>query len=154
MRLPRGLWKLLKEILRHLLRRPVAGLMVLARDPEGKILLVRRADSGSWALPGGTVEWGETFRTTAVRELREEAGAHVVSLGALRGAFSEPSRDPRFHAVTVVVEAQVAPQLDGPDNPLEIREAVFFAEGELPADFSHGTGDILRQILAGPSVWE
>lgn len=128
--------------------------MVLARDPSGKILLVRRADSGAWALPGGTVEWGETFRTTAVRELREEAGAHVLALGALRGAFSEPSRDPRFHAVTVVVEAQVAAQIDGPDNPLEIREAAFFAETELPADFSHGTGDILRQTLETPLVWE
>lgn len=144
----------MKEVLRHLLRRPVAGLLVLARDPDGKILLVRRADSGSWALPGGTVEWGETLRTTATRELREEAGATVLSLGALRGAFSALERDPRFHAVTVVVEAEVARKLTGPDNPLEIREAAFFAEGELPKDFSHGTGDILQELLRSRLIWE
>lgn len=117
-------------------------------------MLVRRADSGCWALPGGTVEWGETLRTTATRELKEEAGALVLSLGSLRGAFSAPERDPRFHAVTVVVDADVSETLTGPENLLEIREAAFFGETELPSHFSHGTDDILRQTLTGREIWE
>ena len=38
--------------------RTVCG--VVALDPAGLVLLVRRADDGSWGLPGGGVEPGET----------------------------------------------------------------------------------------------
>ncbi len=30
-------------------------------DSTGRILLQRRSDSGNWALPGGTMDIGETF---------------------------------------------------------------------------------------------
>ena len=45
---------------------------VVARD--GRLLLIRRADNGLWALPGGLVDVGETPAQAALRELREEAG--------------------------------------------------------------------------------
>ena len=41
---------------------------------DGRILLIRRADNGLWALPGGLVEVGETLAEAACRELLEEAG--------------------------------------------------------------------------------
>jgi 8-oxo-dGTP diphosphatase len=41
-------------------------------------LLVRLA-SGEWDIPGGTKEDGETHLEAAARELREEAGAHLIS---------------------------------------------------------------------------
>ncbi|WP_058545996.1 NUDIX hydrolase [Pseudomonas fluorescens] len=43
------------------------------------ILLVRKANS-RWALPGGTVERGETHAGAAVRELAEETGLDVENL--------------------------------------------------------------------------
>jgi len=45
------------------------------------VLLVERAKppwQGSWSLPGGHVEWGETLRAAAVREVLEETGIEVV----------------------------------------------------------------------------
>jgi len=152
--IPKGLFKVLKEILRHLLKRPVVGITILAEDPNGRIVLIRRADTGEWALPGGTVEWGETLRGTAVRELQEEAGVETLALGELAGVYSAPERDPRFHAVTVVVRAKVHSEMRGPENPLEIREARFFSASDLPEDLSHGTGDMLRNALEGQCVWE
>jgi 8-oxo-dGTP diphosphatase len=143
MRVPQGLFVLTKEILRHVLRRPVVGVAVVARDASGRFLLVRRADTGTWALPGGTLEWGERLGACIVRELREEANAAVTSEPVLRGVYSEPSRDPRFHGVTVVVECAV----DAPDpkaeNPIEIREARFFADQDLPRDMAFGMQDLL-----------
>lgn len=149
-----GAFKILKEILRHLLRRPVVGLSVFATTDDGRVLLIRRADSGKWALPGGTVEWGETLRSTMPRELWEEAGVRNVEPGALLGVYSDPERDPRFHAVTIVVAARVIEPIDGPTNPLEIREARLFSPSALPNDLSHGNRDMLERALEGRLTWE
>ena len=132
-----------KEILRHLLRRPVTGLAVVASTDDGRIVLVRRGDTGTWALPGGTVEWGETLRSTLRRELLEEAGIETSELGRLVGVYSRPDRDPRFHAVTVLVTARVEPPVRRPMNPLEIREARLFALDTIPRPLAMGMDDFL-----------
>src|ERR1700722_4624944 len=67
--LPKGALDILKELARHLLRRPVVGVAAAAQSPDGRWLLIRRADTGTWALPGGTLEWGETLRNGVRREL-------------------------------------------------------------------------------------
>src|SRR4030095_4807844 len=41
---------------------------------DGKIILIKRSDSGLWAVPGGLVEVGETLAEAAERELHEETG--------------------------------------------------------------------------------
>ncbi|GCE23677.1 NUDIX hydrolase N-terminal domain-containing protein [Dictyobacter kobayashii] len=43
-------------------------------DAEGRILLIRRADNGLWAMPGGGIDVGETPAQAAVREVLEETG--------------------------------------------------------------------------------
>jgi len=43
-------------------------------DETGRILLIRRADNGRWAMPGGLLEVGETAAEGAVREAFEESG--------------------------------------------------------------------------------
>jgi 8-oxo-dGTP diphosphatase len=144
MRLPPAALGIAREALRLLLRRPVIGAAVAARVPDGRWVLVRRADTGWWALPGGTLEWGETIRELVPRELREEAGVEVRSIGRLVGVFSRPNRDPRFHGVTVVLECQVDLPSRPPLNPLEIQEVGLFEDANLPADLSMGTGDMLR----------
>ena len=45
MKLARGLFKILKEILRHLLRRPVVGINIIAKVPDGRIVMIRRGDT-------------------------------------------------------------------------------------------------------------
>ena len=70
---------------------------------NSSILLIKRKNDpyqGSWALPGGFVEYGETVENAAVRETKEETGIDV-KLGDLVGVYSDPDRDPRGHTVTV-----------------------------------------------------
>jgi 8-oxo-dGTP diphosphatase len=147
--LPRSVLGVAREILRHLLRRPVVGVAAAARTDDGRWLLIRRADTGTWALPGGTVEWGETLRSTLIRELLEEAGVTEAEVGPLVGVYSRPDRDVRFHAVTVVVAVRIAPPARSPSNPLEIREARLFREDELPSPLAMGMDDMLAAARRG-----
>lgn len=154
MRIPAGLFKITKEILRHLLRRPVVGVSAVASTKDGLVLLIRRGDTGQWALPGGTLEWGETLREALPRELLEEAGVDSVELGEVLGVYSDPSRDPRFHAVTVVVSARISAPSRPPDNPAEVLEVGLFSPNELPSGLSHGNLDMLENALQAKIVWE
>jgi 8-oxo-dGTP diphosphatase len=154
-RIPRGVLVLVKEVARHLLRRPVVGVAAAARTRDGRWLLVRRADVGQWALAGGTLEWGETLRATIVRELAEEAGIDRCEVKRLVGVFSRPDRDPRFHAVTVVVECEIDEPVRGPANPLEVSEVGLFQAHELPVSLAMGMTDMMDAALGGgPPVLE
>lgn len=42
--------------------------------PNGRVLLLRRADERRWCLPKGGVEDGETPQEAALREIQEESG--------------------------------------------------------------------------------
>ena len=44
---------------------------------SGKILLQKRADKGTWGLPGGAIELGESAVEALVREFYEETGITV-----------------------------------------------------------------------------
>jgi 8-oxo-dGTP diphosphatase len=154
-RLPRGVLPILRELGRVVLRRPVAGIVAVARRADGQLLLVRRGDTGTWALPGGTLEWGELARDTLARELREEAGATLLSTGRLVGVYTAPERDVRMHAITMVVEAQVASALRGPQNLIEIMDAGFFPRDALPGPLAYTGDEMLAQALGeGSPYWE
>ncbi len=151
-KLPKGALTIVKEIARHVLRRPVVGIVVAGRTDDGRWLLIRRADTGTWALPGGTVEWGETLAETFPRELDEEAGVTSCTLERVTGVFSRPERDPRFHAITVVVRCRVEPPTKPPKNPLEILEARLFTDAELPDLTTMGMAEMLACAKDGAPV--
>jgi len=147
--LPKGALGILHEVSRHLLRRPVTGVAAAARTADGRWLLIRRGDTGTWALPGGTLEWGETLRTALGRELLEEAGVESFEVERLVGVYSRPDRDIRFHAVTVVALCSVAAPVRPPMNELEIREVGLFAADAIPDPLAMGMSDMLRAAREG-----
>lgn len=53
------------------------GAMVALRRADGRVLLTKRADDGTWCLPAGAAEEGGSFARTAIDELAEEAGISV-----------------------------------------------------------------------------
>lgn len=53
---------------------PAAAVAIIKNQ---KILLLKRADSGNWTMPGGTAEIGESLVECAIREVEEETGLSV-----------------------------------------------------------------------------
>jgi 8-oxo-dGTP pyrophosphatase MutT (NUDIX family) len=59
------------------------------RDDQGRVLLVRRRDSGNWELPGGRVDLGESATAAAEREVVEESGVSI-KVTRLAGVYTDP----------------------------------------------------------------
>ncbi len=153
--LPKAALGILKEVSRHVLHRPVTGIVAAARTDDGRWVLIRRGDTGTWGLPGGTLEWGETLLSALGRELREEAGIESFELERVVGVYSRPDRDLRFHAVTVVVLCKVKTPSRLPMNSLEIRDVALFADADVPEPLAFGMSDMLRAAReGGPTVLE
>lgn len=65
------------------------GVAALIRDGAGRVLLQRRSDDGTWSLPAGAVDPGESPAQALVREVWEETGLRVVPQ-KVAGVFSGP----------------------------------------------------------------
>ena len=79
-------------------------------DRDARVLLIRRKNEpfkGDYALPGGFIDVGETTEAACRREVREEVGLELSRLD-LVGVYSDPKRDPRGHAVSVVYMTRFA----------------------------------------------
>jgi 8-oxo-dGTP diphosphatase len=86
--------------------RPKVGLAVIIKK-ENKILLGQRKGShgeGTWAMPGGHLEYGESWEECATREVSEEVGitiSNIQYLSATNDIFQEPNK----HYVTIFMTA-------------------------------------------------
>lgn len=132
-------WSALSTILRH----PVTGTSVIPILPDGRIVLIQRRDNGRWSLPGGVVNWGEDISTAVHRELEEETGLRITALRRLVGVYSSPDRDPRFHSICVVVEAEVEGAFNVQDT-LEVKDVKAFEPAAIPIE--HLSHDHTRQL--------
>jgi len=65
-----------------------AASAIITND-RGQILLHRRTDNNLWALPGGTMEIGESIGQTVMREVQEETGL-LVEPERIVGVYSNP----------------------------------------------------------------
>ena len=126
------------------------------RDRRGRLLLIQRGRppfKGRWGLPGGFCEWRETTEACCAREAEEETGLKV-RVGKLLAVYSDPSRDPRGHNVTILYEARpIKGTAKGGDDAAQAR---WFTGRELKKlSFAFDHGKIIREHLrarraAGP----
>lgn len=66
-------------------KRPLACVGVVCRRGD-EVLLIRRGREplkGKWSIPGGKVNYGETVREAALRELKEETGVTAKIIGLI-----------------------------------------------------------------------
>lgn len=134
--------------------KPCAAALVV--DPEGRVLLTRRAHApwlGRWCAPSGFCDGPEHPIAAAEREAREEAGLAVRVTGYL-GTWVDPYADePAGADAELVSVAYYHAVLDGPSrarpvphvDPAEASEAGWFAPDALPAP--------LAPTGSGPAIY-
>lgn len=133
-------WQYMTTVMGMIFHHPLLGVSIIPLLPNGNIVLIRRRDTGKWAIPGGFVNWGEDIPTSASRELQEETGLQMLKINRLVGIYSAPDRDPRVHSICVVIVADVQGQIAIQDT-LEVDEVKAFSLQDLPIDdlsFDHG----------------
>lgn len=113
------------------------GLLLLKRDHEPY--------EGTWVLPGGLVEPGETAREACVRETAEEVGLDVRVVGEV-GLYDEPGRDPRDNVSMAFRCVPTDPSAD-PKPREEAKTVATFPPYDLPEmGFDHER--IVRDALS------
>lgn len=107
------------------------------------VLIERKNPPHGWALPGGFVDYGESFEQAAVREAKEECGLTVTLLEQFH-AYSDPARDPRQHTVSVVYIANAHGIPKGEDDALR---AIVIDPHALPAPMAFDHAKIIQDYL-------
>ena len=89
-------------------RNPSVTTDIFIFDDDLNFILIKRKNEpykDYWALPGGFVDYGECVEDAAIREALEETSINV-ELKELVGVYSDPSRDPRGHTVSITYTAR------------------------------------------------
>lgn len=145
-------WQFIKTVIGIIFRHPVTGTTIIPILPDGRLVLIRRRDTGQWGLPGGMVDWGEDIATTVRRELTEETGLELVEIRRLVGVYSSPDRDPRIHSITISIEVEARGTLAVVDK-LEISDVKAFFREDLPlGNLSHDHDRQLQDYFKGLTV--
>ena len=135
--------------------KPVTPLLTVdcvVIDRAGRLLLIKRGRApfkGSYALPGGFVDVGETVEDACRREVMEETGVKLRKL-TLVGVFSDPGRDPRGHTVSVAFLARIG---SGKAHAGDDAAAVEWVDGwrraKLAFDHKRIIGRAMRLVAEG-----
>ena len=67
--------------------KPAAAVAIVK---DKMILLLKRRDNGKWTMPGGTLEFGESLASCAIREVMEESGLKV-EITDIIGTYTDPN---------------------------------------------------------------
>jgi 8-oxo-dGTP pyrophosphatase MutT (NUDIX family) len=119
-------------------------------DEAGRVLLGRRSDTGTWALPGGIIDPAEQPADAAIREVYEETGVvavpeHLIAVTVAR-PFAYPNGD-KVHYLDLVFRCRAVGG-EARVNDAESVEVGWHPLGSLPA-VSERTVSFLSQATPG-----
>ncbi|WP_426030284.1 NUDIX domain-containing protein [Caulobacter sp. DWP3-1-3b2] len=127
--------------------RPRIGCGAAILDTQGRLLLVKRRrqpEAGHWGQPGGKLDWGESARACAEREILEELGITVVA-GPVLCVTDMIAEDSHWVAVTYRADGCVGEPVI--QEPAALEAWGWFALDDLPSPLTLATQDAVRQLL-------
>ncbi len=88
---------------------PSPGITIIIRSPDGKILIGKRSKNArygnKWCLPGGYIEYEESFIETVHREVLEETGLEIRIEGIVNVVSNH--LDDLHHTIVIVLIGNV-----------------------------------------------
>lgn len=121
---------------------PLVGVGAVCSQ-QGKVLLLHRANvhgAGSWGVPGGHLDFGETPQACALREFHEETGLLATNprfIAITSDIFPEVEK----HYITVFIQVDYTGGEPTLDSPWESDQIAWFDWQHLPQPlflpFSH-----------------
>ena len=131
--------------------------VILERDSN--VLMVRRKNEpfkDHLSLPGGFVNEGETVEDAMKREAMEETSLEVHPIDIL-GVYSDPTRDPRKHIVTIAfIGIIVGGRIRAGDDAASIewiKLADFERQQQIAFDHAQILHDYYQWKASGGTFW-
>ncbi|NEP04047.1 MAG: NUDIX hydrolase [Okeania sp. SIO2G4] len=124
---------------------PTVDIIIELTNRPGRpiILIERQNEPFGWAVPGGFVDYGESVETAARREAKEETSLEVELIEQFY-VYSDPSRDPRQHTMSVVFIATATGEPKAADDA---KNLALFESWQIPQDLCFDHDRILRDYL-------
>jgi 8-oxo-dGTP diphosphatase len=95
--------------------RPKVGIGVII-ERDGKVMVGKRLSghgADTWQIPGGHLEFGETFEEAAVREGKEETGLQDIVAKAVISLSNDIAYDKHYISIGVLTQSKAGE----PANP-------------------------------------
>lgn len=96
-----------------------AGCILISKD-TGKMLLVRRSqdssEPGTWACVGGSTDYGENPKETAIREVFEEIGYTITDTMKLVYIYEDKHKDFKYYNFISVIPNEFIPKLNSEND--------------------------------------
>jgi 8-oxo-dGTP pyrophosphatase MutT (NUDIX family) len=132
---------------------PFVGGHGVVIDDAGQVLLIRRADNGRWALPGGALEVGETPAEGVLREVLEETGlpCQAVALaGIYDSRWANLDTSHHLYLVSFLCKPLYGATAGPPSHAIEVLDIQWFAEDALPEGMLAGT---VTEVRNAYRIW-
>ena len=124
---------------------PTVDIIIELTNRPGRpiVLIERQNEPFGWAIPGGFVDYGESVETAARREAKEETSLEVELIEQFY-VYSDPSRDPRQHTMSVVFIATATGEPKAADDA---KNLALFEPWQIPQNLCFDHDRILRDYL-------
>jgi 8-oxo-dGTP diphosphatase len=121
---------------------PTVDIIIELSDRPARpiVLIERKNPPWGWAIPGGFVDYGESVETAAIREAKEETGLDIELIEQFH-VYSDPSRDPRQHTLSVVF---LATAIGEPQAADDAKNLELFEPWKIPPNLCFDHDRILK----------
>jgi 8-oxo-dGTP diphosphatase len=113
--------------------RPKVGMGVYIADGKGNLLMTLRTSAhepGTWCVPGGHLEMGESFLDCAKKEVREEVGLELEDIEILGVVNNIFSLEKHYVNIDVLASGVSGTPING--EPEKIGEVGWYSIDKLP----------------------
>jgi len=128
-------------------KRPSTGVSIILINKNTILLGLRKGSHGNntWGMPGGHIEWKESFHECAKREIEEELGVPISCKQKPFYVTNDYFKKEDKHYVTVFIVAQIQKGVIQNKEPDKCLEWKWFNYTKLPENLFLPVKNLIKQ---------